>query len=339
MDATVNSDDKSALDVAAALRVALAAAVTLVLAEWWHLAHANLAVWTSYMVMVSVPFTSFQKGIERVVGRGLGVLAGLVIHALFPDRPLIQVILEAALIALAFYIYFAGRLAYTALNAGLYIAAILEVAHADPDGALPYGKEVLLAVALGVIVADVVNWLTGAEHDLTITAGTAPLLPVNFDWLNRSLLLMVTAIVTQMASRWLDLPATQAVISVMVLTVSPDIQSLILKGELRLLGAFLGSGWSFASFVLLAQADHFTLLVALVFVGIFLAAYLSRVGGRYAYAGVQMGLVLPLVIVVDPSEFGSLHSSWQRLEGVLIALALSTVIAALWPRFKFSADM
>src|SRR6516164_8726628 len=107
-----------------ALLTAGATVVCLVLAEWIGLKHANLAVWTTYMVLVQYTFTRFQKGLERVVGRGLGILAGLVLTTWFHDTPLLTLLLIVVLLTGFFYIYFAGRLAYTFLNAGLYVVAM-----------------------------------------------------------------------------------------------------------------------------------------------------------------------------------------------------------------------
>src|SRR5258708_2437906 len=103
-----------------ALRTAAATALCLVVGEWCQVKHTNLAVWTTYMVMAQHPFSSFQKGVERVIGRGLGILAGLVISTCFEGAILLgQGALALVLIA-CFYIYFSDRLAYTFLNAGLY---------------------------------------------------------------------------------------------------------------------------------------------------------------------------------------------------------------------------
>src|SRR3954471_21260671 len=101
-----------------ALLTAGGTVVCLLLAEWFGLEHANLAVWTTYMVMAQYAFTSFQKGLERVVGRGLGILAGLVVTTWFNDAPLVALALIVVMLTAFFYVYFAGRLAYTFLNAG-----------------------------------------------------------------------------------------------------------------------------------------------------------------------------------------------------------------------------
>src|ERR1700752_2286073 len=100
-----------------AFLTAAATVVCLVLAEWFGLEHANLAVWTTYLVMVQYAFTRFQKGLERVVGRGLGILAGLVLTTWFHDTAVLTLVLIAVLLIACFYLYFAGRLAYTFLQA------------------------------------------------------------------------------------------------------------------------------------------------------------------------------------------------------------------------------
>jgi uncharacterized membrane protein YccC len=119
-----------------ALLTAVATVVCLVLAEGFGLEHANLAVWTTYLVMAQFPFTRFQKGVERVVGRGLGILAGLVLTTWFRETPLLTLALIAALLTTFFYVNFSGRLAYTFLQAGLYLVDMFEIGHANPAAAV-----------------------------------------------------------------------------------------------------------------------------------------------------------------------------------------------------------
>jgi uncharacterized membrane protein YccC len=119
----------------------------------------------------------------------------------------------------------------------------------------------------------------------------------------------------------------------MLLTVAPHLQALLLKGELRIAGALLAAAWAFGMFLLLGSLQSFFLLAGLLFLGQFLAAYLTRMGGQYSYAGLQMGLVLPMLVVAPPSEFGSLTAAVQRLEGIGIALSASLLVGGLWPRF------
>src|SRR5262249_49381879 len=116
-----------------ALLTACGATLCLVVAEWLGLEHADLAVWTTYLVMSQYPLRRFQKGLERVVGRGVGIVAGLVLTTWFHDTAVLTVVLIAALLAIFFYLYFSGRLAYTFLQAGLYLVATFQIGHADPD--------------------------------------------------------------------------------------------------------------------------------------------------------------------------------------------------------------
>src|SRR4029077_1132082 len=129
-----------------ALRVAAAAVIALVVAEWWHLPHANLAVWTTHMVMSSHPHPTFQKGFGRIVGRGAGILLGTLIVSLFGEQKLLALGLEVVGLLAFFYAHFCGRLAYTYQNAGLYLQAMLQLGDGDPSGAWVNGGWMFLAI-------------------------------------------------------------------------------------------------------------------------------------------------------------------------------------------------
>lgn len=315
---------------------ASATVACLFLAEWFGLRHSNLAVWTTYMVMAQYTFTRFQKGVERIVGRGLGILAGLILTTWFSHTPLLTLLLIVLLLTTFFYIYFAGRLAYTFLNAGLYVVAMFQFAHGEPDSALTVAKGLLAAVVLGVVVADVVTWLFGAERDLHIEFGEAPLWPIRSEWLNQSMMLAVTVMLTLLGAHVLGLSPDKAAISVMMLTVTPHVQAMILKGELRIAGALLATAWGIITFILVGLLPHLPLLACMLFLGQFLAAYLTRASALYSYAGLQMGLVLPMLIVAPRSDFGSLNPAAQRLEGIILGLVAAVAVAVLWPSFPLT---
>src|ERR1700739_879074 len=116
-----------------ALRVAAAAAIALIVAEWWHLPHTTLAVWTTHMIMSSHPHTTFQKGLERIVGRGAGILLGTFIVSFFGEEKLLALGVEVVGLLVFFYARFCGRLAYTYQNAGLYLQAMLQLGDRDPS--------------------------------------------------------------------------------------------------------------------------------------------------------------------------------------------------------------
>ncbi|HEX4146797.1 MAG TPA: FUSC family protein [Pirellulales bacterium] len=312
-----------------AVRSATAAVVALVCCEYFQLEHANLAVWTTHMVMIQYPFSSFQKGIERILGRGLGILGGLVLLTIWRNTLTMVTLLEAVSLLVFFYIYFSDRLAYTFLNAGLYMAVTIDIGHSEPAVVFHEGWELFLAIVVGVVVANLVSWYTGLERDLRIRTEGQPLLPIDRARLGHSLMLVVAVALAELVTSWLALPTSTTLVSVMLLTITPDIHSLLRKGELRLTGALLAVIYAVLALLLLMRLPYFTLLAALLFLGMFLGGYLARVGGDRSYAGVQMGLVLPMVLVVPPADCGDLSRAMDRLIGVVIAIACSLLVSGV----------
>ncbi len=199
--ATVPSTDSSslhALATAHALRSGCAAVIALVIGERLHLPYTDLAVWTTHMVMNQVVFTSFQKGVERVLGRGFGIVVALVLLTVFRNSIYFGFLFECLALVVFFYIYFSDRLAYTFLNAGLYVAVIMHIGRTTPEAAGPQGLQMFLAVVVGVIVADLVQWLGGAERDLSIQAKGAAFFPIDRARLGRCLTLTATVALSQL---------------------------------------------------------------------------------------------------------------------------------------------
>lgn len=316
-----------------ALRDAGACTLCLFLTAWLRLEHANLAVWTCHMILSAYPVSVFQRGLERTLGRGVGILAAVLLIDAFPDQPFVRLLLEAVLLLAMFYGYFAGRFAYALLNAGLYLAVLVELGRAQPEAVARQGWEMFLAVLLGSLVSDLVVWLTGAERGLHIDPGKNPLFPLRADWLSHSAMTIVTVTLTLLGCRYAELPVDQSVISVMMLTAAADMQAILLKGELRLGGALLAVAYVLAASAVLAIVPHLTVLAAFLFAGQYIAAYIGKVQTTRGYLGVQMGLVVPLLLVVPADKVGSVAAGLQRIEGVVISIGASVVVAGLWPRF------
>src|SRR5207253_2368978 len=118
-------------------------------------------------------------------------------------------------------LYFAGRWAYTFLQAGLYVVAMFQIGHANPAAAVSAAEALFAAIVLGVVVAAAASWLFGGERDFALRPGEAPLWPLRADWLSQSLMLAVTVLLTVLGAHALGLPPEKAAISVMLLTVTP----------------------------------------------------------------------------------------------------------------------
>jgi uncharacterized membrane protein YccC len=99
---------------------------------------------------------------------------------------------------------------------------------------------------------------------------------------------------------------------------------------LRLLGAVLALLWGALMFVVVGHNDRFLVFSGLLFFGVLLAGYIARASERYGYAGLQMGLVVPLLVVVPPNEFGNVDSVIARLEGVACAIVATLIVGGLW---------
>ncbi|MBM4071103.1 MAG: hypothetical protein FJ271_19475 [Planctomycetes bacterium] len=319
--------------VGPALRVAVATTLCVIVAECARLDFAFMSAMTAHRIMAQTGFTAFQKGIERIFGRIVGVFYGLLLLTLFSDSPA-----SAAGTILGLLVFFygslSGRMAYTFVNAGLLLAGIMAIGREDPSAAWPAGWSMILEVALGVLMADLVNFLSGAEKTVALQQAGPPLWPIQAAWLSHAAMMVVAVLLSQALMRLAEIPARQTLISVMILGVSADEQALIRKGRDRLTGALLGGAWGFASFLLLARLPYFGLLLALSFLGTFLAARQALSGSPRSYIGVQMGMVIPMVLLVAPAEFGTLTIVAHRLVGIVIAIAVLVVVSELWPGFQ-----
>src|SRR5205085_927569 len=104
------------------------------------------------------------------------------------------------------------------------------------------------------------------------------------------------------------------------------------KAALRALGAVLGGGYALASMVLLFLEPSFLLLLALLFFGMFLSAYLTLTSRTFSYAFLQMGMVLAMVLFGPTGGVGSPGDALTRLVGVVAGLVVAEAVFFLWPR-------
>lgn len=321
------------LEVRTAARTAGAACVCWLIAEWLHLEYAYLAVITTHIVSSRFIGSSFQKSVERVVGRGIGILYGLFVHYAFHDVLFLGLVFKLLGMWALFYVHFTGRLAYTFLQAGFYLAVVVEAGYRGDVSVSHLAAELFAAVVLGAAVAEAANWLLGGEEAIVFEPGGGPILPPRFECANRATMLVVTVLVTQTATGWLDLPTSAALVSVLFLTTTTDHNAMVTKGVQRLEGALAGLVYGIPALLLLVREPRVPILAALLFLGILIGSYLAWASQRHSYVGLQMGLVVPMLLLVPRGELGELTSVWQRIEGIVAALLASIVVGGLWPGF------
>lgn len=313
-----------------ALRVAAAASIALLVAEGWHLPHTNLAVWTTHMVMSSHPHTTFQKGLERIVGRGAGVLFGTLIGSFFGEEKALALGLEVAGLLVLFYAHYCGRLAYTYQNAGIYLQAMLQIGDADPSVAWVNGGWMFLAIVVGVVVAYVVSWATHAESDLSIDPGRGPLLPIRAEPLWRAAQLTATMLLAQYVFYALDMPSDANTYTVLMMSVIPDFQKMRHRTTYYVGGILAGVAYAVPALLLLNRVLHLPMFVALVALGEFLSSYLAQSDDDIKFIGIEMGLIIPLMLVLPLDRAQSPYTTVYNILALFVFTVIAVVVGWSW---------
>ncbi len=325
------ADDQEAAAVGVGLRIGAAAIICLVASAWFRLEQAALSVYSAHMAMVLFPHTAFQKGVERVLGRVLGILYGLAAVTFFLQVPPAFVALVVLGLVAFYYVYASGRLSYAALNGGLFVGILAGFGVTAPEAAAPFAAHAIPQTVLGFLAGTTVNWVSGAERSVALAAPGEPLWPPRRDWLLSALRIAVMQLAA-LAATWLfALPLLTTMISAAIVGTVREPHARRRKGLERALGALLGGGYAAVAMVLLALLPYFGLLLALVSYGMFLAAYHTRTSQRFSYSFQQMGLVIPLVLIAEHGGLGTLGTDFARLVGVAVGLAAAEAVAWLWP--------
>jgi uncharacterized membrane protein YccC len=315
-----------------ALRIAVASTCCLVISEFLQLQETSLSVYTAFLIMVLFPISSFQKGVERFVGRMLGLVYALLLVWYFLDTPMLYFALLMAGQLTACYVYLSGRLAYAALMAAIFIGVVGLIGLTAPTTAPGYVASAAVQLIVGEGVAFLVNFITGAERTLAIVVQGQPLLPLRRDWLNTAAMLSTGQVVTIMWTLELGLPAMPTLVSAMIIGITPGGNlARWKKAEQRWEGAILAAAYCLAAVVVLSHIPYFSLMVALVGFAMFLAAYLTKTRTAHSYVFQQMGMVVAMVLIADHGEIGSIDKALQRIAGVAIGLLAAGTIALVWP--------
>lgn len=319
-------------NVRLALRIATSASLCLFVSEWLHLQQTALSVYTCHLVMVMYPFTAFQKAMERLFGRLLGVAYGLLIALLFSNFPVLLTVL-AFLGQMAFFTLNAtGRFAYGALMGGLFLGLMVAQGIANPVAAQDYAVSLVEQLVLASIIIVAVNSATGAERTFVIHAGEGPLWPPRPEWLSKGAMVSTGMTASALVALWTDLPVQPTMVSATILAISTlDPVAMGKKAVDRALGAILAGLYSLATISLLEYSPYFSLLLVLVFLGMFLAAYGTKATTTHSYAFMQMGLAMPLVLIAPEGGIGTLETAVLRLVGVGAGLAVSEMVFVCWP--------
>ncbi|MGE3804525.1 MAG: FUSC family protein, partial [Gemmataceae bacterium] len=290
-----------------------------------------LGVISVHMLLAAETPSVLQKGFERILGRCSGVLTGLILIVFFRERVILCLLLLTMCKLAFFYVYESGRLSYSGMQAGVFMVVIAGIGLKDPAGAPRAAVDIIAQILLGVAAAFAVSWLGKIEDRIHIDPSPPPLYPLRLDWLNHSARITSGMLATFFVTLYFDLPIIPAMVSAGIIGVAPGQRARLVKGAERTVGALVGTAYALPALVLIYYVQHFAVLLALVCFGMFLAAYLTRTVTAHSYVFLQMGLVIPMVLIGSGNVVGSVDTAVERLLGIWSAMITTLAVESLWP--------
>ncbi|SHO65636.1 multidrug resistance protein MdtO [Pseudoxanthobacter soli DSM 19599] len=105
------------------------------------------------------------------------------------------------------------------------------------------------------------------------------------------------------------------------------------KLGLRILGCLIGAVLGIASILfVMPQLESIAGLMALIFVGVLVGAWVSTGPERIAYGGVQIALAFLLTVVQGFGPTTSLDTAWDRIVGILLGnVVVYLIFTHIWP--------
>lgn len=335
MSTTVVAEDldrKRRTAAAMGLRSASAGMICLITAVSFHLPNPYLSVFTAHLANLQFVNTPFQKMVERLVGRLVGVFYCTLLVIFFRHTPLLCMALLAVSLLPIWYIQASGKFAYGSMLAAVFMAQTVATGFVEAPGtAVSTFTTMALQLILGALSIELINFATGAEQTLSIIPGGSDLIPIRREWISRAFMLTALTLTTILLSCLFDMPVGPTTVSALILGATPNPKALEVKGIQRAGAALIVLFYSAGVLLLLARIPSFTLLLVFLFLALFLASYIAQTSPRFSYLGLQAGIVAPMVLVVSPAEIADLNKAMTRLVGIAVGFTIALIFQELWP--------
>jgi len=318
--------------VATGLRDAAASLICLVVTERFQLGMGFMSVLSAHLIITQFQYTTFQKGVERILGRFSGVLFGLVLVVFFRETPALYLSLFLIAQVIFFYVYASGRMSYAAIQGGAFSVVVVATGITSPPAAaFVVAAETAAQILLGVGAALLVVWTTGTEYSLAIETKGDPLLPLRADWLSRSCMMTTMTALSMLVSIFFQLPVIPTVVSAAILGTALKLEELEKKAYQRAAGPLVAGSYALLVILILSRIPYFSLLAVFLFLGMFLSGYYTKASTQYSYAALQTGLTVPMILVGPLSDITTLTPAIERLLGVAAGFATTLIVQVLWP--------
>ena len=318
----------------AAVRVALTSVLCLVVSDRFQLSDAYQSVITVHIVNMVYAYGSFQRSVERLLGRVSGVVTGAVVAVLFAGWPGLILAAVVALQLAVWYTQAAGRLAYAGTHLGVFSATtaavgLLGTPTAAVDAAISTGTQIVL----GVAAADLVNFLCGTGGLIRLDPGHNPLTPLRREWVLAAVRVTGATLASMVLAHGLGLPLVPTMASAALITQAGvgGAGAVRWKAYLRGLGALLAVGYSYPVLHLLAREPAFGLMLGFVFLAVFVGQVIIHSSPDYAYFGQQFGQSAVMILAGRPADVSDLDTGFLRLVGTLGGVAVAVVAITVVP--------
>lgn len=153
------------------------------------------------------------------------------------------------------------------------------------------------------------------------------------DDVKQSVKTVIIIMLLLLGEMFLNLPgSSQASFYGVLFGSMPNTGQAHLKGKLAIIGVVAGLSYGILGLIIVSQTSRFMILILLFCLGLFLASYVATGNRRIAYSGVQAGLMVPYVFLIDTGPEVNLDLAFTRFCALLMASAIGLIVLHnLWP--------
>jgi uncharacterized membrane protein YccC len=153
------------------------------------------------------------------------------------------------------------------------------------------------------------------------------------DNLKHSFKVIIITFLVLVASLYFGLSAgVQALITALIIAAQSNLGQATLKERLRFAAVVIAGLYGLVSLIIISLSPHFLVFLSLITLGLFIGSYITTGSERVSYAGLQTGIVLPLVMLTSNGPPLTLSIATARFVGVIVGGGIALLVLRLiWP--------
>ena len=155
----------------------------------------------------------------------------------------------------------------------------------------------------------------------------------NKDNVKHSFKVIIVTFLVLIATLYFNLSAgVQALITALLIAAQANLGQATLKERLRFIAVIIAGLYGLVSLIIISLSPHFPVFLALITLGLFIGSYITTGSERVSYAGLQTGIVLPLVMLTSNGPPLTLSIATERFVGVIVGGGIALVVLRfIWP--------